>query len=79
MICTIKCQITIFPTEQEFLPQAAVDTCEDTRFIELAPEIEVDFDDEPTIDSPIIVEHFVCAHVNIGLGYCIFISLIHCG
>jgi len=38
------------PETREILPQAAVETSEDTRTVEAAPDIEFDFGDEPTIE-----------------------------
>jgi len=38
------------PETRETLPQAAVDTSEDTRTVEVAPDIEFDFGYEPFIE-----------------------------
>jgi len=38
------------PEDTESTPQAAIDTREDNCFVEAAPEIEIEFGDEPTIE-----------------------------
>jgi len=38
------------PESTETPPQAAIDTSEDTRIVEAAPDIEIEFGDEPVIE-----------------------------
>jgi len=38
------------PKETESTPQASVETREDTRIVEAAPEIDIEFGDEPAIE-----------------------------